>query len=144
VSESHFDVNKYMNKKTIARQIAIMRQDNGLTQSELGELMQVSVRTVSGWETGDRPPKNGETLLRQIAVELRIAYQKEDMIFTEEIAEGLKESSQANLEGETERMFTKQLIEAQAEIILLMKKINSLENELSEKKAIPLVVKKGA
>lgn len=55
-----------MTKKSLGRQIAIIRQDAGLNQSELAELMGVSVRTVSGWETGDRPPKYGESVLAEI------------------------------------------------------------------------------
>ena len=55
-----------MTKKSLGRQIAILRQDAGLNQSELAELMGVSVRTVSGWETGDRPPKYGEAVLAEI------------------------------------------------------------------------------
>ena len=55
-----------MTKKSLGRQIAILRQDAGLNQSELAELMGVSVRTVSGWETGDRPPKYGESVLAEI------------------------------------------------------------------------------
>lgn len=44
---------------SISRQIAIMRQDAGLTQPELAEKLNISVRTLSGWETGEREPKIG-------------------------------------------------------------------------------------
>lgn len=63
-----------MTKNKQARQITILRQDNGVTQSELAQIMGVSVRTVSGWETGDRPPKNWERLLGQIT----LAFQGQD------------------------------------------------------------------
>lgn len=55
-----------MTKKSISRQIATLRQDHGITQAELASQMGVSVRTVSGWETGDRPPKYGERLLEEM------------------------------------------------------------------------------
>ena len=55
-----------MTKKSLSRQIAILRQDYGITQAELASQMGVSVRTVSGWETGDRPPKYGERLLEEM------------------------------------------------------------------------------
>ena len=55
-----------MTKKSLSRQIAILRQDYGITQAELASRMGVSVRTVSGWETGDRPPKYGERLLEEM------------------------------------------------------------------------------
>ena len=61
-------VNSKVTKKSLGRQISTLRQDFGLNQSELADRMGVSVRTVSGWETGDRPPKFGESLLIEIKV----------------------------------------------------------------------------
>lgn len=48
------------------RDIAKLRQGNDMTQAELANLMGVSMRTVSGWETGDRPPKDIGKLLALI------------------------------------------------------------------------------
>ena len=48
-----------MRNFSISRQIAIMRQDAGLTQPQLAEKLNISVRTLSGWETGEREPKIG-------------------------------------------------------------------------------------
>ena len=44
----------------------MLRQSNDMIQHDLAHLMGVSVRTVSGRETGDRPPKNIGKLLNQI------------------------------------------------------------------------------
>lgn len=53
-------------KKPTCRDIAKLRQGNDMTQAALSRLMDVSVRTVSGWETGDRPPKDIGKLLAKI------------------------------------------------------------------------------
>lgn len=52
------------------RDIAKLRQGNDMTQAELANLMGVSMRTVSGWETGDRPPKDIGKLLALIEEKL--------------------------------------------------------------------------
>ena len=57
---------KCQQKKPTCRDIAKLRQGNDMTQAALSRLMDVSVRTVSGWETGDRPPKDIGKLLAKI------------------------------------------------------------------------------
>ena len=57
---------KKKEKNSFSRQVALIRLDCGMTQPELAQLMGVSVRTVSGWETGDRPPRHADRLLEEI------------------------------------------------------------------------------
>jgi transcriptional regulator with XRE-family HTH domain len=55
-----------MKKKTaLSRKINIMRQGSGMTQTQLSDLLEVSVRTVASWENGERVPRKG--VLEQIA-----------------------------------------------------------------------------
>lgn len=45
-----------MDAKEIGRFICSLRKDKGLTQSALAELLNISNRTVSKWETGEGLP----------------------------------------------------------------------------------------
>jgi transcriptional regulator with XRE-family HTH domain len=111
-----------MTKKSLGRQIAIIRQDAGLNQSELAELMGVSVRTVSGWETGDRPPKYGESVLAEIESKLGTSPTK--LI--------------ANTEAEEEKMYRLKYEQKCEEVIELQKLII----EITTKKEFPAQKKK--
>ena len=46
-----------MNTITIGEKIAKLRKENGLTQSQLAEIINVSNKTVSRWETGEGYPE---------------------------------------------------------------------------------------
>lgn len=45
-----------INNETVGKQIALLRTDKGLTQSELGERLGVSFQAVSKWERGETLP----------------------------------------------------------------------------------------
>ena len=45
-----------MNEKNIGKFIASLRKANGYTQEELGELLNVSNKTISSWENGNSSP----------------------------------------------------------------------------------------
>ena len=42
-----------MNDNNLAEKIAKLRKEKGLTQSQLAEMINVSNKTISRWETGD-------------------------------------------------------------------------------------------
>lgn len=42
----------FMNSITIGEKIAKLRKEKGLTQSQLAEMISVSNKTISRWETG--------------------------------------------------------------------------------------------
>lgn len=46
-----------MNSITIGEKIAKLRKEKGLTQSQLAEMISVSNKTISRWETGVSPTK---------------------------------------------------------------------------------------
>ena len=119
-----------MAKKTFSRQICILRQDYGLTQPEFARDMDVSARTVSGWENGDRVPKNPDRLLAEAHRILKKKYGDKS-----EETSGTGEPESANpsaTKGMTEEMYRQKYEEAQEEIIGLLKKNAELEKRISE------------
>ena len=48
-----------IDNEAVGRQIALLRTDKGLTQSELGERLGVSFQAVSKWERGETLPDTG-------------------------------------------------------------------------------------
>ena len=46
-----------MNDNNIAEKIARLRKEKGLTQSQLAEMINVSNKTISRWETGEGYPE---------------------------------------------------------------------------------------
>ena len=107
-----------MTKKSISRQIATLRQDHGITQAELASQMGVSVRTVSGWETGDRPPKYGERLLEEM----------KQVLGSKTIAEESTAVQPSNNEREMEMLKDK--------LIAVMEEKDELRKEVAELKAM--------
>lgn len=71
-----------MDAKETGRFICLLRKEKGLTQSALAEMLNVSNRTVSKWETGEGYPDI--TLLPDIAKVLGVT--------TDEILSGKKSS----------------------------------------------------
>ena len=117
---------KKSDKKYNCRDIAKLRQGNDMTQADLATLMGVSMRTVSGWETGDRPPKDIGKLLSKI----------EEILSTES-----RNTSQAQEEREEQEMWKDKYIE-QLELNLKQQiEISSLKEKLMGK-PIPLAKKK--
>ena len=53
-----------MDTKKIGRFLKMLRKEKGLTQEQLAEILSVSGRTVSRWETGTNMPdlSNGRVL----------------------------------------------------------------------------------
>jgi transcriptional regulator with XRE-family HTH domain len=110
----------------------------GLTQDEFARLMNVSVRTVSGWETGDRPPKYGESILVEIENKLEVE---------ERLEENDKPQSSNNTEKEESyrkecEKLRKELIASQRQVIELMKELqllkytDSVESKTTNKKYV--------
>ena len=69
---------KKVDINSVGLKIKHIRQGNGLTQDDFARLMNVSVRTVSGWETGDRPPRNGKRFLEDIKNKLEVEERLEE------------------------------------------------------------------
>lgn len=127
-----------MTKKSLGRQIAILRQDSGLNQSELAERMGVSVRTVSGWETGDRPPKFGESLLLEIRNKLGEQEVQEEIITPDpgNTATALDQHRR----DDSEMIYQKKYEKLMEKHISVMEENSNLKNELLKK--APLSTKK--
>jgi transcriptional regulator with XRE-family HTH domain len=94
-------------------QIQTMRKRARLTQAELAKKMGTSVRTVSGWETGDRLPRNG--ILEEVA---HICNQNGSMKIVESSTQ--EETYQIRYE------------EGQKEIIGVQKKVSELQERVIE------------
>lgn len=63
-----------MNKNNIGQLISSRRKEKGLTQQELGDLLSVSSKTISKWETGNGMPDI--TILNKISQELEISIEE--------------------------------------------------------------------
>lgn len=90
-----------MNTITIGEKIAKLRKENGLTQSQLAEIINVSNKTVSRWETGEGYPEI--SLLVPLAKALGVSTdyllneeQEPDIISNHEEEAVQDNSSQAN------------------------------------------------
>ena len=59
-----------MNDNHLAEKIAKLRKEKGLTQSQLAEMINVSNKTISRWETGEGYPEI--TLLMPLAKALGV------------------------------------------------------------------------
>ena len=94
------------------RAITKLRQGNGMTQADLAHLKGVSVRTVSGWETGDRPPKDIGKLLNEIEILLNT-------------------KPPAGVEG-GEEMYRQKFEDAQTRIISLLEENSDLRRKISD------------
>ena len=108
-------------KSSFSRQVSIIRLEKGLSQPELAKLMKVSIRTVSGWETGDRQPRHPERLLEDIK---RVTKTDDRVIESNQ--------PQKAQEREEEEMYRQKFEHAQEEIIGLLKKNAELEKRISE------------
>lgn len=81
-------------------QIRTARERAGLTQSELGQLVGVSMRTVGNWERGESVPRNRESVIRSV-----LAGQ---LPGSEQAAQPLQRVSDAELLAEIARRFSRQ------------------------------------
>ncbi|MEF9984397.1 MAG: helix-turn-helix transcriptional regulator [Oscillospiraceae bacterium] len=79
-----------MNQQKIGEFLKVLRKENGLTQEQLAEIVNVSNRTVSRWENGNNMPD------LDILIQLSDYYKIE----LRELLEGERESKQMNKELE--------------------------------------------
>lgn len=86
-----------MDAKEIGRFICSLRKDKGLTQSALAELLNISNRTVSKWETGEGLPDI--SLLPDLAKALGVT--------TDEILEGKKAPAEKSADIKVEEVANK-------------------------------------
>lgn len=86
-----------MDAKEIGRFICSLRKDKGLTQSALAELLNISNRTVSKWETGEGLPDI--SLLPDLAKVLGVT--------TDEILEGKKAPAEKSADIKVEEVANK-------------------------------------
>ena len=86
-----------MDAKEIGRFICSLRKDKGLTQSALAELLNISNRTVSKWETGDGMPDI--SLLPDIAKVLGVT--------TDELLAGKKSTADKSADIKVEEVVNK-------------------------------------
>ena len=97
-----------MNSITIGEKIAKLRKEKGLTQSQLAEMISVSNKTISRWETGEGYPEI--SLLVPLAKALGVSTDyllkdaSDEGAQTQSTAETAAESEGASSETQTESM----------------------------------------
>ena len=97
-----------MNSITIGEKIAKLRKEKGLTQSQLAEMISVSNKTISRWETGEGYPEI--SLLVPLAKALGVSTDyllkdaSDEGAQTQSAAETAAESEGASSETQTESM----------------------------------------
>lgn len=97
-----------MNSITIGEKIAKLRKEKGLTQSQLAEMISVSNKTISRWETGEGYPEI--SLLVPLAKALGVSTDyllkdaSDEGTQTQSAAETAAESEGASSETQTESM----------------------------------------
>lgn len=97
-----------MNSITIGEKIAKLRKEKGLTQSQLAEMISVSNKTISRWETGEGYPEI--SLLVPLAKALGVSTDyllkdaSDEGAQTQSAAETAAESEAASSETQTESM----------------------------------------
>ena len=97
-----------MNSITIGEKIAKLRKEKGLTQSQLAEMISVSNKTISRWETGEGYPEI--SLLVPLAKALGVSTDyllkdaSDEGAQTQSAAETAAESEGASSETQTENM----------------------------------------
>lgn len=98
----------FMNSITIGEKIAKLRKEKGLTQSQLAEMISVSNKTISRWETGEGYPEI--SLLVPLAKALGVSTDyllkdaSDEGAQTQSAAETAAESEAASSETQTESM----------------------------------------
>ena len=98
----------FMNSITIGEKIAKLRKEKGLTQSQLAEMISVSNKTISRWETGEGYPEI--SLLVPLAKALGVSTDyllkdaSDEGAQTQSAAETAAESEGASSETQTESM----------------------------------------
>ena len=98
----------FMNSITIGEKIAKLRKEKGLTQSQLAEMISVSNKTISRWETGEGYPEI--SLLVPLAKALGVSTDyllkdaSDEGAQTQSAAETAAESEGASSETQTENM----------------------------------------
>ena len=98
----------FMNSITIGEKIAKQRKEKGLTQSQLAEMINVSNKTISRWETGEGYPEI--SLLVPLAKALGVSTDyllkdaSDEGAQTQSAAETAAESEGASSETQTESM----------------------------------------
>ena len=98
----------FMNSITIGEKIAKLRKEKGLTQSQLAEMISVSNKTISRWETGEGYPEI--SLLGPLAKALGVSTDyllkdaSDEGAQTQSAAETAAESEGASSETQTESM----------------------------------------
>lgn len=98
----------FMNSITIGEKIAKQRKEKGLTQSQLAEMISVSNKTISRWETGEGYPEI--SLLVPLAKALGVSTDyllkdaSDEGAQTQSAAETAAESEGASSETQTESM----------------------------------------
>ena len=87
----------FMNSITIGEKIAKLRKEKGLTQSQLAEMISVSNKTISRWETGEGYPEI--SLLVPLAKALGVST---DYLLKDASDEGAQTQSTAETAAESE------------------------------------------